>query len=745
MGDRNPGGGGKSGSGAVIRIGLSAALILLFILHSLGSPRLGWLQGLENASYDMRVRLDLADQQDPRIVIADVDEKSLEALGRWPWSRDILADFTDILFEHYDIHVLGFDVLFAEPDTDPTLDTLDTLAEGPLETLEPFQEEYERVRPELDRDRRFAESLEGRDVVLGYVFNQHDRRRMNALPPPLGEIPEDLREQLRLHQPRGFSGNLPQLQESARGGGFFDNPALDADGVYRRVPLIQDFEGELYESLSLAVARVIAEDPPLDLHIETDGGVHFLEALQLGDMRIPLGQGGTVLVPYRGPQNSFPYVSIIDILEGRVPPEALAGRVVLVGTTSPGLMDLRTTPVGTSYPGVEVHANLLAGLLDGTVPEQPEWFRGIELLLILLTGLATLVLATRLSPLFSLLATGGLLGLLVGGNLHAWRQGMVLPLAAPVLLVVALYATHAVIRLFTETRDRRVLARAFGQYVPPELVSEIRRHPESVSLEGESRELTVLFSDVRGFTSISEGLDPEALTRLMNELLTPMTRVIHQHRGTIDKYMGDAIMAFWGAPLEDPEHARHALEAALDMMEAVEEINRSFRQKGWSEINIGAGLNTGTMSVGNMGSQFRMAYTVLGDAVNLGSRLEGLTKNYGVNIIVSDSTREQVPGFAFRALDLVRVKGKEEPVEIFEPLGPESELDGETRDRLERYHQALEHYRNQRWDEADALLLGLRSEEPERKVYSLYLERIGEFRHSPPPADWDGVCTHTST
>jgi len=295
---------------------------------------------------------------------------------------------------------------------------------------------------------------------------------------------------------------------------------------------------------------------------------------------------------------------------------------------------------------------------------------------------------------------------------------------------------------FVESRGKRQLAGLFGHYVPPELVDEMSEHPESYSLEGESREMTVLFTDVRGFTTISEGLEPKELTQLMNGFLTPMTEIIHNHRGTIDKYMGDAIMCFWGAPLHDPEHARHALEAGMTMIEKLHQLEDEFKARGWPEIKIGVGLNTGLMSVGNMGSEFRMAYTVLGDAVNLGSRLEGLTKGYGVEVIVNETTREQVPEYAYRELDRVRVKGKDKPVTIYEPIGLERHLNSDEADELKLYRRALRLYRGQEWDLAEIQFLNLQNRAPERVLYRLYAERVAHFREVPPGENWDGVFTH---
>jgi len=367
----------------------------------------------------------------------------------------------------------------------------------------------------------------------------------------------------------------------------------------------------------------------------------------------------------------------------------------------------------------------------------------VELFMLLFIAIALGFLNNRLEPLRSLLVTLVVVVLLVGINLWAWQQNLVLPIVSPLLLTVLIYVIQSLWGFFAEARNKRQLAHLFGQYIPPELVEEMAESPSDIDISGESREMTVLFSDVRGFTTISEGLDPHDLTTLMNEMLTPMTRVIHDQRGTIDKYMGDAIMAFWGAPLHDPQHARHALDAAIKMVDALPGINQRFRERGWPEINIGVGLNTGVMSVGNMGSTFRMAYTVMGDAVNLGSRLEGLTKQYGVNIIVSEFTRAAAPEYAFRELDRVRVKGKDEPVIIFQPLGLASTLSGDILSQLQRFHEALELYRAQQWDDAEKIILGLQRDEA-LMIYNLYLERIAAFRAHPPGDNWDGVFTHTS-
>jgi adenylate cyclase len=295
-----------------------------------------------------------------------------------------------------------------------------------------------------------------------------------------------------------------------------------------------------------------------------------------------------------------------------------------------------------------------------------------------------------------------------------------------------------------ERRQKQQISKTFGQYIPTELVKEMNETGQSVGVGGESKELTVLFSDVRGFTTISESVEPSELTQLMNGFLTPMTHVIHENRGTIDKYMGDAVMAFWGAPLDDPNHAEHAVKAALEMIEAMKDLRTEFKSRGWPEINIGVGLNTGPMNVGNMGSEFRLAYTVLGDAVNLGARLEGLTKNYGVQIIISEFTQAAVPRIACRELDKVKVKGKDLPVTIVEPIGLRTELDEKTQASLDAYHAALALYRAQEWGQAEAGFKSLQRSDAERMIYEIYLDRLSHFRENPPGENWDGVYTHTS-
>jgi len=726
---------------------LSLALVLPFLLHAAGVIPIGVFKQLENYAYDARLNLTLPDTRDERIVIVEIDEASLKEVGRWPWPRDTLAKLVDQLYQKYNVKALGFDVVFAEEDRNPELKALRRLADGDLADVPAFTRKVEELAPQLDRDRVFARALEGRNVALGYFFRSNVEQgdpTSGALPEPVRTLEDKVAESLPLPKPEGYGANLEVLQQSAAGGGFFDNPLVSGDGVFRRVPLLQQYDGRLYELLALSTLRAARGWPAVDLQVVREGqNYRAFEAAQVGKFNIPVDAQGAVLVPYRGPQGSFPYVSAKDVLSGEADPTVLNDRIVLVGATAAGLLDLRTTPVQNVYPGVEVHASVISGILDSRIKHRPAYLLGYEFVLLALIGLVMTGLLPFLSPLWLSTATAALAAITIGGNLAAWSgANLVMPIATPLVLILALFVFHVAWGFFVETRGKRQLAKLFGQYIPPELVEEMDKDPGEVTLAGESRELTVLFSDVRGFTSISENLSPEELTRLMNTFLTPMTRVIHQHRGTIDKYMGDAIMAFWGAPLDDSHHGKHAVFAAREMLQTMEELKSTFEREGLPPLEIGIGVNTGVMNVGNMGSEFRMAYTVMGDAVNLGSRLEGLTRTYGVSLIVSEMTRDAVPEFEYREIDVVRVKGKDRPVAIYEPIAPVDEIDRQRRNDLKRYHVALAHYRKRDWDAAEREFFSLSREYPDDPLCPMYLDRIMYFREHPPGAEWDGVFTH---
>lgn len=731
------------------RIALGFLVLLLLLGHAARLYRIELIDRLDAIIYDAKLRLTMPRGVDPRIVILDIDEKSLGEIGHWPWGRDRLADLVASLFDRYGAVIAGFDVVFAEPDDSSGLQTLEALARRELKDDTQFRAALEALRPRLDHDALFAAALKGRPVVLGYYFSgRGDGVSSGALPAPVWPAGSFGGRNIAFTVWNSHGGNLERFQQAALAAGHF-NPLVDFDGISRRVPMVAEYQGRYYEALSLAMLRALLGQPPVvpwfpDKERLAGRLYQSLEALQLptarGTLAIPVDENVAALIPYRGPQGSFRYISVADVLAGRIGPDELRGKIVLIGTTAPGLLDLRATPVGESYPGVEIHANLIAGMLDGTVKQQPTWVLGAELLLLLLSGALMILLLPRLTPLRATLAAAAVLLAGVGANLAFWQlSGLVLPLASSLLLVLALFVLDMSWGYFVETRSKRQFAELFGQYVPPELVEEMSRDPRSYSMDGRKAELTVLFSDVRGFTTISEGLAPDELTRLMNEYLSAMTEVIRASRGTLDKYIGDAIMAFWGAPVAEPQHARQAVLAALRMQAALPALNRAFADRGWPAIRIGIGINTGEMTVGDMGSAVRKAYTVMGDAVNLASRLEGLTKQYGVGILVGEGTRRALADIVCREVDRVQVKGKAEAVAIYEPLGLEADAGEAMREELRLWHQALRHYRAQEWDRAEMLLLNLARMAPERRLYGLYMERVAQLRRQPPVPDWQGV------
>lgn len=732
------------------RIAISAIALAFFAMHIAASPRFELVDRIENYLYDVRIRLTMPSTVDDRIVIVDIDEASQAELGQWPWPRNTLAAIVDRLFDHYGISVLGLDVLFAEAEETSAERVIASLAASDVGSDPAVMSELDRLRDMLDSNIRFAESLIARDVVMGFVFKDYlgdnEPAETGVLPAPIIRAGQLEGIEVPFVKAAGFAGSLPALQDNAIGGGFFDSPIIDADGVFRRAPLVQEYGGDLYPSLALAVAHTVLGSPDTSLVFAAGdrmSGIE-LEHFRLGSLAIPVNERVAVYIPYRGPQESFRFVSAKDVLNGTAPHDVLDGRIALLGASAAGLLDLRSTPVGQRYIGVEVHANLVAGLLDNTIRQQPAWSDGLELTLLFIIGALLALVVPRLAPLTGLAFVFAVLALTMAGNLWLWSaRGLVVPLASLLAFTVLTAMLQITYRFFVEQRNKRHLSQVFGQYIPPSLVEEIDETGEEISLEGEKREMSVLFSDVRGFTTISEGLDATELTLMMNEFLTPFTHAIQHHRGTIDKYMGDCVMAFWGAPLADAEHARHAVLAAFEMIAAVRELDKPFEARGWPVIRVGVGIASGDMNVGNMGSEFRIAYTVMGDTVNLGSRLEGLTKQYGVDIIVSERTAKLVPEFAFRELDLVRVKGKNEPVAIFEPIGPGKSVDAETAVELELYARALAAYRAQDWNVAQDSFQTLK-DRTEHLLYNRYLDRIEQFRREPPPEDWDGVFTHLS-
>jgi adenylate cyclase len=733
-------------SSRLVQAALSALFVVLIAAHVGGLVSLPPLQRAEAWLYDVWLKQTATAGIDDRVAILDIDEASLKSVGRWPWSRNTMTTLVEQLFDRYGVAAVGFDVVFAEPDTSSGLDILKQLAQRDLAGSRDFQVALQQLTPHLNYDARFAGALADRPVSLGYYFIPagFGDAKSGLLPPP--SLPAAAFDPMRPGMPAatGYGANLAVFQNAAQGAGFF-NMRADADGTARKMSLVAPFGKGYYTALSASTLRVAFGGDPLAAGVEHSSllGRHYAAPwVEVGGINVPLSADGTVHVPYRA-GSPFPYISAAQVLAGKAPLEQLENRIVLVGSTAPGLTDLRVTPFSNAFPGVEIHAHLIAGMLDGTTRSTPPWAGDARLVAVLLLGAFVTAVLLRFGPTIGLITSMVLLALLLASYAAAWSRFWVVPMAAPMITVLGLYALNTAYGFFATTRSKRQISKLFGQYVPPELAAEMSQNPAHYTMEGQSRDMTVLFSDIRGFTNFSEKLPPTELAEVLNAYLSTMTRIIYQRRGTIDKYIGDAIMAFWNAPVDLNDHASRAVQTALDMQAALPQLNQEFAARGWPEVKIGVGVNTGRMSVGNMGSEFRMSYTVMGDAVNLGSRLEGITKQYAVGILVTQPTVEADPVHAFMKVDDVRVKGKETPVAIYEPLGEKAGLADSVRQEAAEFEAAYARYQAQDWDAAESALRALNDRAP-RKLYDIYLERIAHFREAPPPSDWDGVFVYTT-
>jgi adenylate cyclase len=734
------------------RILVTLLPLVVALLHAVGAVRLGVLDRLDSIIYDSRLRATMPKTLDDRVVIVDIDEKSLADVGRWPWGRNHLSELTNELFERQKIALLGFDIVFAEADESSGLKRLNELAQRELRDQPGFVDKLKQLQSSLDYDALFAKSLEGRAVVLGYYLTgDRDGHTSGVLPAPVMTKEALQGRPIKFTSWNGYGSNIAQIANAAPVAGHF-NPIPEGDGVVRSLPLIAEYKGNYYESLSLAMFRMLAGLPTVSPGFPKERilgrSYQGLESIQLKlgakTLAIPVDDQVSALIPFRGfggPKGgSFRYVSAADLLSKALPAESLKNKIVLVGTTAPGLQDLRVTPVSEIYPGVEAHANVISGLLDGNTLVKPDYAIGYEVVMLLFAGL-TLAFALPLVSATRAVILSVVVAAIVGG-LNLWLYlgaGLVLPLAGALIMVATAFALNMSYGYFVESRSKRELANLFGTYVPPELVDEMVKDPDSYSMEATNREMTVMFCDMRGFTKMSEQMEPIQLQSLLNGVFTRLTGIIRANRGTIDKYMGDCVMAFWGAPVETSEHAHLAVKSAMEMANAVRGINEEHRAKGIPEIGIGIGVNTGNMCVGDMGSNIRKSYTVIGDAVNLGSRLEGLSKVYGVDIVVSESARKLAPDFGWQELDRVRVKGKDQAVAIFWPVAPANRIGAETEAELKAWGAFLKAYRAQDWEQCDLLMMNLLRMNAKKYLYHLYSDRVASMRLLPFDLEWDGA------
>ena len=721
-----------------VRRTLGFALLAAFLALRIWDP--APLENLKLRSFDFYQTLKPRDVTARPVVIVDIDEDSLGALGQWPWPRTTLADLVTRL-QKLGAVAIGFDIILAEPDR-----------MSPSLVAKSFSQLDEATRSKLEQlpsnDEVLAKAMSGGKVVLGQSgvpFPVQDGGAKDAPRTGFASMGADPTPYLITFD--GLLRNLPVLEQAAAGRGVL-TVRTERDGIVRRVPLVMRAGGLTVPAITIEMLRVVTNSGAILVRTDAAG----IRSVAVPGLEIPTDQNGQLWINF-SPHDRERYVSAKDVINGAVAADRFAGRLVLIGTSAVGLLDIKATPVDESMPGVEVQAQVLENVLTKSVLAYPNYAVGVELITALVFGTLIVVLAPWLGALTLLsLGIGVALVLVVGAAYFYTQQGLLFDLTFPLLSTFVIYITLVFINYFREQKDRRRIRSAFGQYLSPALVEQLAQSPKKLVLGGEVRDMTIMFSDVRGFTTISESFknDPQGLTQLMNRFLTPMTNAIIERKGTIDKYIGDAIMAFWNAPLDDKDHERHACEAALDMLRRMKELNgvreREARDEGlpFLPLNIGIGVNTGQCVVGNMGSDLRFDYSVLGDAVNLASRLEGRSKSYGTPIIVGSKTATKaLADFAALEIDLITVKGKSEPEYIYALLGdPDAARGDDFRLMRDRITQMLEKYRRRDWNGALELLHLVR-QSPNRfgldEVCHLYLARIQSFQETAPPDDWNGV------
>lgn len=701
-----------------------------FVFYIKGCVFLDFVE-LKALDYQFRVRGTIKKHLAPVAIVA-IDEKSIKELGRWPWTRNIIATGIEKLFE-YGASVVGLDIVFSESENVQQREFIKKLSEkiGSKEIIFALQN-IDFDAPLANIVRKYKDKL-----VLGYFFDfEGTEPRGSDRFIKKSEISVILKtppqSSMYLLKARGVNTNISAIEKYGKHFGFF-NAKGDKDGIYRRAVLIAEYGGSLYPSLPLQMARLYKGENII-LYVEEG----FATRIRIGDIRIPLMGRGEILLNFPGHKKTFPHYSFVDVLKRRIGPEELKGKIILIGATAVGIYDVRPTPVDETYPGVEIHATAIDNILEGRYLMRPEWLWFFELLALwLIFGIITFTMLRR-GAMGSIFISFIPIALLNGGSYIAFRFfnlwiKVVYPTTASILLILIL----AFYRYFKEERMKRMIRNAFEHYLSEELVEIVVTDPEKLKLGGEKREITILFSDVRDFTTLSEELSAEEVAEFLHGYLTPMTRVILKHKGLLDKYIGDAIMAIFGAPVYIDDHAERACFAALNMLEVLKEFNRTTK---WKEVNIGIGINTGKCIVGNMGSDVLFDYTAVGDTVNIASRLEGITKVYKENIIVSESTVEKIknPSLIFRELDYVKVKGKKKPVRIFQLVGERNKVE-ETKLRLyEEFSKGLSSYRKGQWDDAIKYFKKCLEIDSLDFPSQLFLQKCNKLKEVK-PTDWDGI------
>ncbi len=718
--------------------------------YSLG---ISFLDLMELKTIDLRFQTRERTTPGPDVVLAVIDEKSIDREGKWVWPRTKFADLVKRLSQA-GARVIAFDVGFWEPDNKRIVETITAIQQDikKLNIYNPEIDKYlDKLRIEKDNDRLLAQAIKSSKakVVLGYFFHMDPANAVHVK-----------EEHIRLHQDnisnskysleRYSSGkarrvpliepifpqsNIRDLSKAAPLSGYF-NMIPDPDGVVRWLPGVLKFRDVLYAPLSLASVSAFLQRP-VEIMVDDYG----VGEIRIGNLTIPTDEQGHIMINYRGQEKSFAHIPVTDILHGEVPDAKFKDKIVMVGATAIGIYDLRVTPFGSAFPGLEIHANVVDSILSEDFLYRPNWSAIFDVLAILVSGIFLGMLLPRVSVIPGLAAGLGIFFIYIIFCQYLFSaHGMVLNVVYPLSVILLVYVSITAYRYFVETRQKRFIKDAFSIYLAPTVVRQIIESPEHLKLGGEEREITAFFSDVQDFTSISEALEAEETAKLLNEFLTEMTDIILGHEGTVDKFEGDAIIAFFGAPNFLENHAERACMAAIEMQIRLKELRTKWKVEGRPQLNMRIGLCTGLAKVGNFGSEKRFDYTMIGDTVNIAARLEGANKVYGSYTLISETTRNAAGNdIAVREVDTIKVIGRKKPVTIFEILGYTKDIDQRLKQTTVHYQQGLHLYRNRDWEKAINSFRAALAILPDDAPSKTMLSRCDAFKSIPPAEDWKGA------
>lgn len=663
------------------------------------------------------------------VVIVDIDETSIKSLGQWPWSRDKLAKILENL-TLANVGIVGLDIVFAEEDRT-----------SPHKILQDLKI-YKKDVPNYDLE--FANVVENSPVILGYQFDLVKKDNQNVKVPQIPAIfieKDKPQDKSYLIEAYNTILNISQIQDKAYSSGFFNN-IPDDTGIIRSVPLVISYDDTIYPSLALEVIRVINDTQKVIVQYNENG----ISNIVLDDISIPTDRYGRMLINFRGAERSFKYISAIDIYNNNFDKSEIDGKIVLIGTSAAGLFDLRATPFDSIFPGVEVHANIIDNILMQDFIYKASWLDGANILIIFVLSIIVVMLTTYTTfwanPIIFISFSTSYLFLVY--NL-LFDYGIVLNILFPIATVLIASIMTTLFDYFYNIKKEEAIKAKFASKVSKNVMDDILKNIDKNEFSAKSKEVTIFFSDIRGFTNISEKLDAKELISFLNRYMQPMSEIIIKYQGTIDKFIGDAIMAYWNAPIDIKNHCDLALKASLEQLEVLEKLNVELQKENLPKIDIGIGLNTGTVIVGEMGSSLRSDYTVIGDTINLGSRVESLCKYYDSKLNISNFTKDKLQEeYIFRFLDLVKVKGKNEPVEIWQVLG-KGEAKESLKEELDLYHKAIEFYKNSDFLNALEIFESLENNENKtnKNIYKIYITRCKEFIKIP-PKNFDGVYEHTT-